>query len=119
VDLVDAGCDLLAYIDRFRDYDTVVLVDAVVDESGGGVVTVPEETFSTWKDRSLSAHELSAVGCVKLFRALHREGDGSDPVITLVALMIPERHFHRGPTPPEIDAATAAVYLASCGSAGV
>lgn len=120
VELLDANTDLLAHIGRFQDCDTVVLIDAVIDDTGPDVAVVPEATFSAWNDRSLSAHELSAVGCVKLFRALQRRAaDGSRPSIVLVALLIPEEQFRRAPTPGEVDAGTAAAYLASCGTAGV
>ena len=113
IDAIEAGTDLLRHIDRFADYDAVVLIDAVVGGEDRRIEIIPERTFETWDARLRSAHELSAVGCVTLFRALQpRTGDTAKPVITLVALMTPEEDFGCRPTPAEVDEAAAAVYLA-------
>ena len=118
VEAIEAGTDLLRHTDRFAQYDSVVLVDAVVGDGMRGIDTIPERTFARWDRRSRSAHELSAVGCVELFRTLQPPDKGGRPVIVLVALVTPEEDFGRAPTQPEIDAAVAAVYLASCWNAG-
>lgn len=97
VDLVDAGTDMLAHIDRFHAYDLVVLVDAVLSEDGPRVEVVSEETFGSWQDTSPGVHEISPILCVKLFRTLQVEFPPERPVIVLVALMVPEREFSRPP----------------------
>ena len=120
IDAIEAGTDLLRHIDRFADYDAIVLVDAVVGGEDRRIEIIPERTFETWDARSRSAHELSAVGCVTLFRALQPQANHSaKPLITLVALVVPENDFGRPPTPAEIEEAAAAVYLACFASAGV
>ena len=71
VDLVDAGTDLLSYLDRFADADAVVLVDAYLGVGSGAVRAIAESAFSTWSVESPGSHELSAVLVVRLFRLLH------------------------------------------------
>lgn len=81
VELVDAGTDLLSYIDRFVDVDHVVLVDAFLGAGTGAVMAIDESRFSTWSLESPGSHELSAVLAVRLFRLLH---PGSRVRFTLV-----------------------------------
>ena len=106
VRLIDAHTDLLAYIDQFAQYDRVILVDAVISPSEGGVATCDERAFSGWDDSSPGAHELSPLMAVKLFRRL---GPSQGPEITLVAHLILEDDFRRPPTNSEIAAGVAAV----------
>lgn len=132
VRLVDAHTDLLAYIDQFAQYDRVILVDAVISKTGGGVTIYDEETFLGWDDSSQGAHELSPLMAVKLFRQLRRPGpsgsgaavpgsltsaDLSIPTITLVANVIRDHDFGRGPTDNELAAGVAAVRRVLSGQA--
>jgi hydrogenase maturation protease len=75
---IDAGTDLLNYIESFVDYDHVVLIDAVLDPEGklglpGRVEILAEESFLSWSDKSQGAHQISPLLGVKLFRTLHPE----------------------------------------------
>jgi hydrogenase maturation protease len=106
VRLVDAHTDLLAYIDQFAQYDRVILVDAVISKTGGGVTIYDEGTFLGWADSSQGAHELSPLMAVKLFRQL---GPRQGPEITLVAHVIRDDDFRRAPTDHELAAGVAAV----------
>ena len=83
VDLVDAHTDLLAHLERFAQYDRVVLVDAVLGGERGQVAVVDEETFAPWDERSPGSHSVSPLVAVKLFRQLH---PASRTRILLVAL---------------------------------
>jgi hydrogenase maturation protease len=78
VDFVDAHCDLLGQIDRFATYDRVVLVDAILDphaQTGhsGDVIVMAEKTMQSLPESSGSAHQLSPLLTVKLFRSLNPE----------------------------------------------
>lgn len=106
VRLVDAHTDLLAYIDQFGQYDRVILVDAVISKTGGGVTIYDEKTFLGWDDSSPGAHELSPLMAVKLFRQL---GQSPGPAITLVAHVIHDDDFPRPPTDSEVSAGVTAV----------
>lgn len=84
VDLIDAGTDLYALVPELGRHETVVLVDAVLDESRSGEVLLADEaTFSGWGGRSRGAHALDAVEAVRLFRALQ---PAAPTRIALVAL---------------------------------
>lgn len=125
VELVDAHTDLLAYMDRFVEYEQVVLVDVALTcghhgregftglpaSAGGRVAVIAEELFSTWDARSRGAHELSPLMVVKLFRLLHNAGGSppGPPTISLVAHLVAEGGFRRRPTQGEIEAGAAAV----------
>jgi hydrogenase maturation protease len=76
VTLIDAGTDLLNHIESFFGYDRVVLIDAILDPEGklasvGSVETVDEESFLSWSGESRSAHLLSPLTAIRLFRTLH------------------------------------------------
>lgn len=74
VDLLDAGTDLLGQIETFAAYDDVILVDAVVGAGHAGHVSVlDEQTAAGWADGPASAHHLSPLTAIRLFRALHPE----------------------------------------------
>ena len=72
VDVVPSCTDLLGRIDTFAGYATVVLVDAVLgaDRRPGTVEVLSEETLLGWDARSTSAHLLSPVEALRVFRAL-------------------------------------------------
>ena len=107
VELVDAHTDLLAYLHRFADHDGVVLVDAALSADGHGVTLVDEETFVSWDDRSLGAHEWSPVAVVKLFRCLHPH---ARTCVFLVACVVPESDFAAPPRSEAVEAGVHAVY---------
>lgn len=115
VDLIDAGTDLLAHLDRFDGRDHVVLVDAVLHDGPPSVDTFDEPVFTAWDDRSVGAHAISPVAAVKVFRRLRR-ADGP-PRITLIAYCVGEREFHAPPSPDIVRAGAAAV-LATLGGLG-
>ena len=109
VDLVDAHTDLLAHIVRFEACDLVVLVDAVLGADGEGVAVIGEDIFAQWEDRSIGAHQLSAIGAVKLFRTLHPETRRHFPVIKLVACFVREDRFGQGAGAADVTAGAEAV----------
>jgi hydrogenase maturation protease len=76
VSLVDAGTDLLNHIESFAEYDRVVLLDAILDSEGqmgapGAVAVLEEKSFLSWSEKSESAHQVSPVLGIKLFRTLN------------------------------------------------
>jgi hydrogenase maturation protease len=78
VTLVDAGTDLLNQIESFALYDRVVLVDSILDPEGklgppGRVALLDEERFLAFSGTSQSAHQLSPLTGIKLFRVLYPE----------------------------------------------
>jgi hydrogenase maturation protease len=85
VDLVPSCTDLLGQIDLFERYARVVLVDAVIGggRSPGEVACMDEATLLDWDARSTSAHRLSPVEALRVFRALSPEAGTQ---VTLVAL---------------------------------
>lgn len=87
VELVPACTDLLGLIDGLARHDTVVLVDAVAGTQGApGTVTVFEEsTLLSRPARSTSAHRLSPVEALRVFRSLHPEAATR---FVLVALLV-------------------------------
>ena len=72
VDAIPSCTDLLDHIDRFLGYDAVVLVDALAGASAppGTVEPVDEPTLLAWRAPSTSAHRLSPVEALRVFRAL-------------------------------------------------
>ena len=76
VTLVDAHTDLLNHIESFAAYDRVVLVDAILDPENklgnpGQIVVLHEKEFVAWSEASSSAHQMSPILSVKLFRQLY------------------------------------------------
>jgi hydrogenase maturation protease len=108
VDLADARTDLLAWIDRFAQYDRVVLVDAVLGGEPGRVAVFGEEVFGQWDEASPGAHSLSPLVAVKLFRQLH---PGASTTITLIARCVDELRVEAGV--PE-DAVTMGAQAVTC-----
>jgi len=85
VDAVPSCTDLLDHIDCFLGYEAVVLVDALTGTSAplGTVDRVDESTLLAWRAPSTSAHRLSPVEALRVFRALVPRAATR---ITLVAL---------------------------------
>jgi hydrogenase maturation protease len=88
--LVDAHTDLLNYIEDFAAYDRVVLIDAILDPdkrlgNSGQIVVLCEEEFLSWSEASTSAHQMSPLLTVKLFRQLYPEAKTQ---ISLVGLLV-------------------------------
>jgi hydrogenase maturation protease len=106
IDVVDAGTDLLAQLDRFAAYDRVVLVDAVLADGEPRVAIVDEAAFSRWDDRSPSCHAVSPVVAVRLFRCLHPAVRNQ---ISLVALTVDAIRFERSLGSDVVDAGAEAV----------
>jgi hydrogenase maturation protease len=87
---IDAHTDLLNHIEAFTKYDSVLLIDAILDPEGklgepGKVVVFDEETFQSFSETSQSIHQMSPLLAVKLFRTLHPEAQTQ---ITLIGLVI-------------------------------
>ena len=106
VDLVDAHTDLLAHLDRFADYDRVVLVDAVLDSGRAGVAVFDEDALARWDERAPGCHSLSPLVAVKLFRQLY---PASRTRIQLVALCVDAIRLGAGVAADSIDAGAQAV----------
>ena len=90
VTLLDAGTDLLNHIESFSAYDRVVLIDAILDPEGklgapGRVGVLDEKGFLSWSEQSQSAHQVSPLTAIKLFRVLHPEAKTR---ISLVGLFV-------------------------------
>jgi hydrogenase maturation protease len=89
VTLVEACTDLLGLVDELERHETVVLVDAM---TGGGapagtVALVDDAALLRGRARSTSAHRLSPVEAVRVFRALR---PAAPTRIVLVALHVDE-----------------------------
>jgi hydrogenase maturation protease len=88
--MVDAHTDLLNHIEDFEKYDSVLLIDAVLDPEGllgkpGGIVVLNEERLQSFSEASQSIHQMSPLLAVKLVRTLHPEAQTR---ITLIGLII-------------------------------
>ena len=114
VDLVDANTDLLAHLDRFAEYDRVVLVDAVLDSGSEGVAVFDEETLACWDERAPGCHSVSPLVAVKLFRQLYPD---SRTRIVLVALCVDEVRLGAGVPAESVDAGARAVIRLSAATA--
>lgn len=106
VDLVDAHTDLLAHLDRFADYDRVVLVDAVLSDGSGGVAVFDEAAFARWDADAPDCHSISPLVAVKLFRQLY---PASRTRIALVALCVDEVRLGAGASEDRVEAGAQAV----------
>jgi hydrogenase maturation protease len=92
VTLADAHTDLLNRLEDFARYDQVLLIDAVLDPERrqgepGRVAVFEEQAFQSWRDDSPSAHQVSPLMAVRLFRLLHPEARTR---ILLVGLLVDE-----------------------------
>jgi len=74
-DIADAHTDLLAWIEEFPHYELVILLDAVLapEATPGEIVVLTEEELAGYPDSSPSAHQVSPLLAVRLFRQLHPE----------------------------------------------
>ena len=68
----------------------VILIDAILDPNGkmgspGHVITVAEDSFSCWNEVSASAHQMTPVTAIKLFRMLN---PAAETRIYLVGLLV-------------------------------
>jgi hydrogenase maturation protease len=113
VTLVDAGTDLLNHIESFAGYDRILLVDAILDPerklgSPGRVAVLSEEAFLSWSETSQSAHQVSPLTGIKLFRVLH---PAADTRIHLVGLFVDQiSHSPLYLTEERIEEAIAAIH---------
>ena len=112
VTLVDAHTDLLNHIESFAAYDRVVLVDAILDPENklgnpGQIVVLHEKEFVAWSEASSSAHQMSPILSVKLFRQLY---PAVQTQIVLVGLLVDQlTHSPRYATDERIRKAVAAI----------
>jgi hydrogenase maturation protease len=88
--LIEAGTDLLNYVEDLASYDRVVLIDAVLDPEGkagkpGSILVLEENEFSSWPETSPGVHQITPLLALKLFRTLHPE---AKTTIVLIALLI-------------------------------
>jgi hydrogenase maturation protease len=99
VTLVDAGTDLLNYIESFAVYSRVVLVDSILDPDGklgapGRVAVLDEEEFLAFSGTSQSAHQLSPLTGIRLFRVLYPEAKTRIDLLGLFVDQITTRPRH-------------------------
>lgn len=112
VSLKDVHTDLLNSIGEFAGYDQVILVDAVLDPEGrlgtpGRVSVIEEADFSEWAENSPSAHQMTPVTAVKLFRLLN---PAAHTRICLVGLVVDQlTHDSVYATDDRVSAAATAV----------
>jgi hydrogenase maturation protease len=88
--LVDVHTDLLNHIEDFATSDSVLLIDAILDPDNkigksGQVVVLRESEFLSWCETSPSAHQMSPLMAIKLFRQLYPEAHTR---IFLVGLLV-------------------------------
>jgi hydrogenase maturation protease len=108
-DVAAVHTDLLGWIDRFENYERVILVDALLDPDGpaGEVSVLTEAQLASFPDASPSVHQMSPLLALRLFRQLY---PGAKTEVVLVALRTREIRIP-GCRPPEpsISAAIAAI----------
>jgi hydrogenase maturation protease len=88
--IIDAHTDLLNHIEDFAKYDSVILIDAILDPEGklgapGAVVLLDEPALQSFSETSPSIHQMSPLLAARLFRTLYPE---SRTQITLLGLII-------------------------------
>ena len=88
--LANCHTDLLNQIERFPEYDFVVIVDAMLDPEGklgppGRIVVLDEELLLSAPETSPSVHQVSPLLDLKLFRSLCPE---SQTRITALCLCV-------------------------------
>jgi hydrogenase maturation protease len=106
VELLDGATDLLGCLDQFAAFDLVVLVDALIGDGPRLVTVIEERDFLTWKPHATSAHELSPLIALQLFR--HLQPDARTRFV-LVGLRVAEGEFTSGVTSREASAGAEAV----------
>ncbi len=92
VEVEDAGCDLLAFLDRFASFDHVVLVDAVLGlPAGRRVAVLGEADVASWPGSSTGCHQLSPLVALRLFRTLYPDAVTRITVVALSCTRISPR----------------------------
>lgn len=72
-DIEDAGTDLLNWIEKFSNYDVVVVVDvALSPDNRGNILVLDEKALAEWQGLGLDAHAFSPVIALALFRQLFK-----------------------------------------------
>jgi Ni,Fe-hydrogenase maturation factor len=99
VALVESSTDLLGLIDVLDRYALVVLVDALLGEEGppSAVALLEESMVSDWHARSTSAHRLSPVEALRVFRALKPDAATRIVLVVLHTDEIGARPLHARP----------------------
>lgn len=70
-EVVQAGTDILAWVDEFSHYEEVILIDAVLDpERVGKTITFTEADLAAWPHDIPSCHAVSPLAAWRLFRTL-------------------------------------------------
>lgn len=70
-EVVQAGTDILAWVDEFSHYEEVILIDAVLDpERAGKTITFTEADLAAWPHDISSCHAVSPLAAWRLFRTL-------------------------------------------------
>ncbi len=87
-EVIEAHTDLLGMVDQFEAYKRVVLVDAVLDPEGklgdaGSAIVFEEQALASWPVNPSSAHQISPLLAIRLFRQLH---PAAETRISLVGL---------------------------------
>lgn len=72
VEVMCGGTDLLRFAGEVEGRSRVILIDAIEDSVGEGMVTVFDRDFSKLDDRQEHAHHLSAIQAVKLLELIAR-----------------------------------------------
>lgn len=80
------GTDLLRLTDQMEDRRRVILIDALLDPSEPGNISVFEDGFPGLEDRQEHAHHLSAMQAVRLLKTASPCMDGVR--FTLVAIVV-------------------------------
>ncbi len=94
-DVVEAGTDLAGRLDALAAYATVVLVDALLDETNAGTVRrLGEAELVRWDGRSRSVHELSVTDAVRLYRVLYPASRTRFVLVALSTDRITRRPVH-------------------------
>jgi hydrogenase maturation protease len=104
-DVASVHTDLLGWLDRFGQYQRVILVDALLDPQGprGEVTVLSEAQLASFPDDSPSVHQMSPLLALRLFRSLY---PAATTEILLVVFHTPELRITPAPLPaPSIAAA--------------
>lgn len=106
-DLADAHTDLFPWIEKFQDYDLVILVDALLSEGAGRILTLGEDDLDGFSDASPSVHQISPLLALRLFRQLYPAASTRIAVVALTADSI--RISFGGPAGQAIDTGVSAI----------
>ena len=97
-DVLCGGTDLLRYADQMKGRRRVILVDAMLDASEPGSVSVLEDPFPELEDSRQHAHHLSLVQAVQLLRIASPSLQAVR--FTLVAVAIESANINSELSPP-------------------